>query len=188
MTYLVAGLGIFFIAHFYSAFRSREPAQDIKMRLGADLYMSVYSLISVIGLGLIVFGYWSAPSMQPLYVPPPWTSHVVLAVMATAFVLIVAAYVPRNHFKAMTVHPMLLATGLWAGSHLLVPTDTKEFLLFGSFLLFAVIDGASAFGRSSGSSEPAQLRNDAIILAVAAAAFSATAFWLHAQLLGVSPW
>lgn len=188
MIFLVSGLALFFAAHLYSAFRSRVPEQDIKTRLGEGAYMGLYSLVSAVGLGLLVFGYWSAPEMETLYAPPSWTRPVVQVAMLIALVLVVSAYVPANHIGQRLRHPMILATGVWAGSHLLMPTDAKELLVFGSFLLFAVTDGISAFRRSQPFGKAASRRNDAVVIILGAAIYGVIALWLHTALFGVSAW
>lgn len=188
MIFLVSGLALFFAAHVYSAFRSRLPERDVRARLGEGAYMGLYSLVSATGLGLLVYGYWSAPAMETLYAPPGWTRPVIQVAMLTALVLVVSAYVPANHIGQRLRHPMILATGVWAGSHLLMPTDAKELLVFGSFLLFAVTDGISAFRRSQSYGKAASLRNDAVVIILGAAIYGVIALWLHTALFGVPAW
>lgn len=188
MIFLISGLVLFFAAHFYSAFRSRLPGKDIKQRLGEGAYMGLYSLVSAVGLGLIVYGYWSTPAMELLYAPPAWTRTVAKVAMLVALVLVVSAYIPANHVGQRLRHPMILATGVWAGSHLILPTDAKELLLFGSFLLYAVIDGVSAYGRPQSERKTASLRNDGVVIIFGAAIYAGLVLWLHKALFGVSVW
>ncbi len=188
MIFLVSGLALFFAAHFYSAFRSRLPEHDIKARLGEPAYMGLYSLVSATGFALLVYGYWSAPGMATLYAPPGWTRPVVQVAMLIALFLVVSAYVPANHIGQRLRHLMILATGVWAGSHLLMPTDAKALLVFGSFLLFAVTDGISAFRRSQSYGKTASLRNDALVITLGSAICAVIALWLHTALFGVPAW
>lgn len=188
MIFLVSGLALFFAAHFYSAFRSRVPEQDIKSRMGEGAYMGLYSLVSAVGLGLIVFGYWSAPAMDTLYAPPTWARPIAQVGGMVALMLVVSAYVPANHIGRRLRHPMILATGVWAGSHLLSSSDAKELLLFGSFLLFAVTDSIRAFNRPYVPERAATLRNDVLVVFVAAGLYGVIALGLHALLFGVSAW
>lgn len=188
MIFLISGLALFFAAHFYSAFRSRLPEKDIKLRLGEGAYMGLYSLVSAVGLGLIVYGYWSAPAMDVLYAPPAWTHTVAKISMLVALVVVVSAYIPANHFRQWLRHPMILATGVWAGSHLILPTDAKELLVFGSFLLYAVADSFSAFRRPQSAGKTASLRNDAVVIILGAAIYAGLVLWLHKALFGVSVW
>lgn len=188
VTFLISGLVLFFGAHFYSAFRSRDPERDVKARMGEGPYMGLYSLVSGVGLGLLIYGYWSSPEMDILYVGPDWALPVMKGGMLVALILIVSAYVPGNHLRQIVRHPMILATGVWAGSHLLLPTDTKELLLFGSFFLFAIVDSVSAFARPSANAGAASLGADAVVVGVAGAIYAALLFGLHAVLFGVPVW
>ena len=68
MTYLILGLVIFFAAHLFSAFRSREPGKDLKQNMGNGPFMGLFSLVSIIGFALICYGYGaSRPSINPLH-------------------------------------------------------------------------------------------------------------------------
>lgn len=188
MIFLISGLTLFFAAHFYSAFRTRLPERDIKVRLGEGPFMGLYSLVSAIGLGLLIYGYWSAPALGVLYTPPVWTRSVAQVAMLIALMLVVSAYVPTSHLRQRLRHPMILATGIWAGSHLLLPADAKELLVFGSFLVFALIDGISAFKRTIPQRPKASLRSDGVVVLLGAAIYTALVLWLHAALFGVSVW
>ncbi len=189
MTFLVLGLAVFFAAHFYSAFRSRDPQRDIKQRMGEGPYMGLYSLVSAVGLGLIVYGYWSAPAAVPLYVGPAWARSAALIMMAAAFVLLVSAYAPPTHFKAWVKHPMLSGVILWAGAHLLIAPDVKALLLFGAFGLYAIIDFLAVLRRAPAPGDAAAptLLNDLIALVVGGGAYLFILLWAHQALFGVAP-
>ena len=117
MALLIAGLVIFFAAHFYSAFRSRVPGKDVTERLGEGPYKGVYSLVSALGLGLIIYGYMSAPPTGNLYVGPEWARHATMTLLLVAFIFLVAAYVPGTHIRKLIKHPMLCAVILWSIGH-----------------------------------------------------------------------
>ena len=57
MLYFILGLVIFFGAHLFTTFRSREPGKDIKAKLGYGPYMGLYSLVSLVGFVLICWGF-----------------------------------------------------------------------------------------------------------------------------------
>ena len=72
MGILVAGLLIFFAVHSVSIFN--EPWRDSMVaKLGEWRWKGVYSLLAIIGLVLIVWGY-SLARIDPviLYSPPTW--------------------------------------------------------------------------------------------------------------------
>ena len=188
MALLIAGLTIFFVVHFYSAFRSRTPGKDVKERLGEGTYMGLYSLISAIGLGLIVYGYMQAPPTGNLYVGPEWARHATMTLLLIAFILLTAAYVPGTHIKKIVKHPMLSAVILWSIGHLLIGANQQKALLFGSFLVFSIVDFVTASARERGAPTPsANIANDLIAIGIGGAVYAATLFWAHEAIFGVAP-
>ncbi|MCO5105357.1 MAG: NnrU family protein, partial [Burkholderiaceae bacterium] len=116
--------------------------------------------------------------------------HAASLLTLVSFILLVAAYVPRNAFKARLHHPMVLAVKVWALAHLLSNGNLADVLLFGGFLLWAVLDFRAARQRdrvqgtryASGT-----LAGTAIAVVLGLVAWAAFAFWGHALLIGVSP-
>ena len=143
MTYLIAGLIIFFGVHslpMRPALRGR-----MRERLGDLGYKAAFALVSLLGLVLIVYGYGMARAAGSpiLYSPPLWMSHITILLMAPVFVLLVAAYAPTGTVKARSKHPMILAVKIWALAHLLANGDLASVVLFGSFLAWGVVDRIS---------------------------------------------
>ncbi len=140
MYFLIAGLVLFFGTHLYSSFRTRTPGRDIRVRMGVMKYMGLYSLVSGLGFALMVWGYGLARPSPQIYTPPEWGVHVTMALMLPALILLMAAYVPRGYIKHAIKHPMLLAVILWSFGHLLANGELNSIILFGGFLVYAVID------------------------------------------------
>jgi len=139
MEYLVSGLAIFIIVHLVPtqvSFRERLIG-----RLGKAQYRILYSVISAVGLVLIIVGYRVAPSIE-IWQPPYWMRHVTLLLMLPVFPLLVGAFVP-GRLRATFPHPMLLAVKIWALAHLLANGDLASIFLFGGILLWAVFDRIS---------------------------------------------
>ena len=110
--------------------------------------------------------------------------------MLIALIFLAAAYVPRNHLKAKFGHPMLLAVKLWAVGHLLAIGYLRDALLFGTFLLWAIIAYAAARKRDrrTGTSYPAgTVGGDVIAVIVGVGLWALFALWLHQALFGVNP-
>jgi uncharacterized membrane protein len=190
MTLLILGLVLFLGAHsvriFANGWRSRQIA-----RLGEKGWKGLYTLVSIAGFALIIWGFGLA-RQQPvlLYVPPMWLRHLNGLFTLLAFILVVAAYVPGNHFKARLGHPMLAGVKTWAFGHLLATGMLHDVLLFGAFLLWAVVDFISARrrDRAAGVSYPAgTAKGDIIAVVAGAVAWAVFAFWLHGWLIGVKP-
>ena len=190
MPVLVLGLLIFLGVHslriFADDWRSRQRA-----RLGETRWKGVYSLVSIAGLVLIVWGFGMARQHPvPLYVPPLPLRHLNMLFTLVAFVLLAAAYVPRNHLKAWLGHPMVLAVLVWAAGHLLATGMRHDLVLFGAFGLWAelLFIASRRRDRRGGVSYPAgTLRGDALALGVGVAAWLVFAFALHAWWIGVDP-
>jgi uncharacterized membrane protein len=125
-----------------------------------------------------------------LWTPPVWIRHLVALFTLPAFILLVAAYVPGNHFKARLRHPMVLAVKVWAIAHLLANNTLADLVLFGSFLLWAVFSFRAARGRDRAANAPAPasaLPMTLLTVAVGLVAWAVFAFWAHQALFGVHP-
>lgn len=190
MAMLILGLAIFLGAHslrmYAEGWRTRMLA-----RLGARGWKALYSVVSIVGFVLIVWGFGEARQQPvPLYAPPAWARHVNALFTLAALVLFFAARGPANHFRAKLGHPMLAGTALWALGHLLTNGSLHDVLLFGAFLLWAAGDYAMwrRRDRIAGTTYPAgTLAGDLGALVIGTAAWAAFAFWLHARWIGVSP-
>jgi uncharacterized membrane protein len=187
----VIGLLLFFAAHSVSiideGWRNRMAT-----RLGEPAWQGIYSLISLAGLALMIWGYGMARQVAlPLYAPPVWARHLALLVMLPVFPLLIATYLP-GRIQHAARHPMLLATMLWAVAHLLANGNLADVLLFGAFLTWAAVDRLSLSRRMPRPLPmlPAGKRNDLIALAGGTGIYLAFLFGLHQRLIGVPilPW
>lgn len=188
MTYLILGLVIFLGAHSV-----RIVADDwrtrTRARIGALPWKGLYSVASLVGLGLIVWGFGLA-RQQPVQL---WSSPVAMRHLASpltliSFVLLAAAYVPGNRIKARLHHPMVLGVKAWALAHLLANGNLAHVVLFGSFLAWAVLDFVAARRRDRAAGTR-YARGTAgatgIAMAMGVGAWIVFALWLHGLLIGV---
>lgn len=187
MTLLIAGMILFFGTHLFSAFRSRAPGKDLKARIGYGPFMGTYSLLSLVGITLFVMGYNRMPDGPLLYAGFDGARTVNHVLVGVAFVLLAAAYVPGNHFKAFVKHPMVVGVGLWALGHLVTGADLRNLLLFGSFLAYCVIDYAAALRRPAGPAPQASAAMSAPSVLIGGLAYAALFVWGHEAVFGVSP-
>lgn len=188
MTLLILGLVIFLGIHSVSIVAPAWRDAQFAAR-GEPAWKGVYSVISIVGFALIVYGYGLArQSPVVLYVPPTWLRHVALLLLVPVFPLFLAAYLP-GRIKAVTKHPMLAATKLWAFAHLLANGTLADVLLFGGFLAWAVADRISLKRRPVRAirTAPTTPLNDVIAVAAGLALYAAFVLWLHLWLIGVSP-
>lgn len=188
MALLIAGVTIFFAAHFYSAFRSRAAGKDIKSKMGEGPYMGLYSLVSGIGLGLMIYGYMTAAPTGSLYIGPEWARHALMTLMLLAFILLAAAYIPNTHIKKIVKHPMLCSVILWSAGHLLMGANQQKLLLFGSFFIFGVVDFVAASRRSGETVNNApSAMFDLVAIILGGAVYAGTLFWAHEAIIGIAP-
>ncbi|RAO76663.1 NnrU family protein [Dyella jiangningensis] len=183
---LVLFLGVHSIRIFANDWRNRQIA-----RLGEKGWKGLYTLVSIAGFALIIWGFGMA-RQQPvlLYMPPMWLRHLNALFTLVAFILVVAAYAPGNHFKARLGHPMLAGVKTWAFGHLLATGMLHDVVLFGAFLLWAVVDFISARrrDRAAGVTYPAgTMKGDVIVVVAGVVVWAVFAFWLHGWLIGVKP-
>jgi uncharacterized membrane protein len=190
MGILILGLLLFLGTHSVRIVADGWRSATIA-RIGEGAWKGLYSVLAIAGFVLIVWGYGLA-RQEPvvLWAPPVATRHVASLLTLVAFVLLFAAYVPRNAIKAKLKHPMVLAVKVWAFAHLLSNGTLADLLLFGAFLLWAVLDFRSARGRDRAAGTvypPGTLAGTAGAVVVGVAAWAAFAFWLHAAWIGVAP-
>ncbi len=189
MLLLIMGLALFLGAHSVRIVADDWRSARIA-RIGPLAWKGLYTLVSLVGFVLIVYGYGQARGVTVLYAPPTWLRHVAALLTMPAFVLLVAAYVPGTRIKRAVGHPMVLGVKLWAVAHLLANGALADVLLFGSFLVWSVADYAAARRRDRIAGTvyligPAS--RDIIAVVVGLVAWAAFAFWLHAALIGVRP-
>ena len=190
MGILILGLVLFLGVHSVRIVADGWRSATIA-RIGEGAWKGIYSVLSIAGFVLIVWGYGLARQAPVvLWSPPVAMRHVASLLTLLAFVLLFAAYVPRNAIKAKLKHPMVLAVKVWAFAHLLSNGTLADVLLFGAFLLWAVLDFRSARGRdrAAGTVYPAgTMAGTAGAVVVGVAAWVAFALWLHAAWIGVAP-
>jgi uncharacterized membrane protein len=190
LSVLVLGLIVFFGAHAFVTLRPQRAA--VQARLGPNGYKILFSLISLLGLALIVWGFSLYREHGPivLWNPPALLRIVTIVLMWPASVLLVAAYVP-GHIKRAVKHPMLLAVKLWALGHLLANGDLGGIVLFGAFLAWAGYDRI-AVKRREAAGEVARLpaadspwTNDLMAIVVGTVLYVALGFVFHPAFIGV---
>jgi uncharacterized membrane protein len=190
MSILILGLLLFLGVHSTRIFADDWRTARVK-RLGEGRWKGLYSLLSVAAFGLIVWGFGLA-RQQPvvLWIAPVAMRHVAALLTLIAFVLLAAAYVPRNTIKSRLHHPMLLAVKVWAFAHLLSNGKLADLVLFGAFLAWAVACyiAARKRDRAAGTQYPPGTTGASVATVVAGtAAWAGFAFWLHGVLIGVRP-
>lgn len=190
MSYLILGLVVFLGAHSVRIFAEDWRTRTIA-RVGPNPWKGVYSLVSIAGFVLLVWGYGQARQAGGvLYDPPSFMYPVTSLLTLISFVLLAAAKVPGNHIKATVGHPMVAGVKLWAFAHLLSNGGLADVILFGAFLVWAIADfiASRRRDRSAGTRYPAGSgARTAMTVVAGVAAWAVFAFWAHLWLIGVKP-
>lgn len=186
MTLLLWGLVLFLGIHSVSIV---APAARDRwaQAMGPMAWRGLYSVISLVGLVLIIVGYGQSRQAPVLvYAPPPGLRHVAFALMLPVFPMLLAAYLP-GRIKSTLKHPMLVAVKTWALAHLLADGMLADVLLFGGFLAWAVFDRISLKRRVQRpiQTAPASPWNDLIAVVLGLGLYAAMFLWLHRLLIGV---
>ena len=183
----ILGLVIFLGAHVFVTMRDHRAA--LVARIGEWPYRGLFSLVSIVGVVLIGYGFASYRAAGPIAVwyPPGWTRHIVEALMWPASIMVVAAYIPGN-IKRVLKHPMLVGVKTWAFAHLCANGDLGGIILFGSVLAWAVYDRITLKRRSDSGAPPIPVgggRNDIIAVIVGTIVYGALGFVFHPIVIGV---
>ena len=190
MTILIAGLVLFLGPHSVRIFADGWRTAMLAS-LGETKWKGLYSLLSLVGFGLIIYGFGLArQTPEVLWTPPQFLRHLSGLLVLVSFVLLIATYVPRNGIKAKLHHPMILGVKVWALAHLLANGMLHDVVLFGAFLAWAVMDfrAARQRDRAAGTTYPAGNAGATIATVFAGIiAWAVFAFWLHGMLIGVRP-
>lgn len=190
MAILILGLVLFLGVHSTRIVADGWRGATIA-RIGEMPWKGIYSLLSIAGFALVVWGFRIARAdTLVLYTPPVWTRHLAALLLVVSFILLVAAYVPRNAIKAKLHHPMVLGVKVWALAHLLANGVAADVLLFGAFLLWAVFSyrAARRRDRASNTAYPAGTASmTALTVVIGVVAWAVFAFMLHGPLIGVRP-
>ena len=198
MAWLILGLVLFLGAHSVRIFADDWRSRTIEA-WGEKAFKGIYAVVSLVGFYALIVGY-SEARMQPFVIwqPPTATRHISVLLMLFASILLVATYIPRNHFKLRMGHPMILSVKVWALSHLLANGNLADLVLFGTFLAWSVLifrvsrarDRANAAAQSMeelAQAPQAKLTATLAAFVLGTLLWASITFHLHALVVGISP-
>ncbi len=186
MALLIIGLVLFLGMHMVRIM-APQLRENMIVKMGDGGWKMLYTVVSILGIVLIVYGYgsyrWEGPV---IYQTPFWMGHITVLLMAVSFVLIVSGNIPATgYIKARMKNPMLIGVKVWAIAHLLANGDLASVLLFGSFLAWAVIAVIALKRRGGESPVASSAMPDYLSLAIGLVLWAVFGYWLHAWLIGV---
>lgn len=189
MIMLAIGLILFLGVHSVRVWGDGLRTRFVEQR-GDGPWKGIYSLVSLLGLVLIVWGYNRTPPTAPLWMTSAGVRHFSSLLVLFAFVLVAAAYVPGNRIKTAVGHPMVLGTGVWAFAHVLSNPRSASLLLFGAFFVWSVpvfISARRRDARAGRSPVPLGISRDIITIVVGVGLWCVFAFYLHLLLFNRYP-
>ncbi len=154
MTLLIAAALFFLVIHLLIS--GTAVRGGLVKVVGEGAYMGLFSLVSVAGLGALIWGYAQARGLGEVYwQAPDWGRHLQFALTLLAFLLIVPGLTTPNPTSVkqegvlnkpdavkgmlrITRHPFLWGVALWAAGHLFLNGDTPSVILFGTMLVLAI--------------------------------------------------
>jgi uncharacterized membrane protein len=183
----ILGLVIFLGAHSFVTMRNERAV--LVAKFGEWPYRGLFSLVSIVGIVLIAYGFASyrAAGFIVVWNPPTWTRHIVEALMWPASIMVVAAYIPGN-IKRVLKHPVLVSVKTWPFAHLCANGDLGGIVLFASVLAWAVYDRITLKHRSDPGGPPIPAgggKNDVIAIIVGTIVYLALGFVFHPVVIGV---
>jgi len=146
MLLLTVGLVLFLGVH---CLRLVPGLRDtLQARLGATPYKLTYTVISLIGFGLIIYGKIIAHPTPSIWTTPGWGHQAALIAVPLGIILLTSAYAP-GHIRRWVRHPMLAGVVVWSGAHLLANAEASAVLLFGSFFVWSLVTFVAACFRET---------------------------------------
>ena len=152
--------------------------------IGETLYWIFYTVISAVGLSLVIYGHILAHPSETLWNPPAWTRTLALVATPLGIVLVIAAYTP-SHIRSLVRHPMTLGVVLWSGSHLIANGEAASLVVFGAFFAWSVLLLIEGYASGGAFAQTGRWSADAAALIVGLTAATVLSIF-HMQLFGVA--
>ena len=191
MTLLICSIVLFLVLHSLRVFAPRWRQRTID-RMGINAWRGLYSLLSIASLVLLIYAFGASRAETPiLYVPPMFMTHITLTLMLISMILLMASILPAGKIAVWVKHPMITSVKIWAFAHLLSNGELNSVLLFGGFLIWAVLVRISAKRRERAGEKVVRdfvsTQYDIASVIGGVALYAVILLYLHQMLIGVSP-
>ena len=151
----VASLALATVAFVGTHLAMSHPLRPaLVARLGARGFLGVYSLISAVTLGWMIYAWRRSKDPVQMWIAPEWHWFVAAALMLLACILLVGAFVrnpafphpgardqairPATGVFAITRHPMNWAFILWALVHISLWGSPRNLIVAGGIFILAL--------------------------------------------------
>lgn len=187
MSLLIIGIVIFIGAHLLVMLL---PAlrDGLHNRLGEGPYKGVFSLVSLLGLGLMIYGFYTTRGMLEgpdyLYTPASWARHAAMTLVLLAFIFVGASH-GKGFLKLWLKQPMSIGIGLWAVAHLMANGDRPGVVMFAAILALALIDIILSTVRGKFPVHAPRVRSDIIAVLIGIVLYLIFLFGFHPYVLNL---
>ena len=127
----------------------------IVRRIGEGAYLGLFSLVSAIGLGWMIYAYLKVPAMAPLWPVGSGLRWLQLVLMGIAFQFFIFGLTqpsptlmgaegvlkrehPARGMTRITRHPLFWSFAFWGVGHMLVNGDPASLVFFGGLTVLAL--------------------------------------------------
>jgi uncharacterized membrane protein len=187
MTLLLIGCLLFGGSHLFSILLP-GLRDSLRNRFGEKPWKGLYSIVSLLGLVLMVVGYSQTRSgpatADVLYEPWDGMRHATMLLTLLAFILVGASH-GKGYLKLWLHNPMSLGIALWSGGHLLVNGQRSDVWLFGTFLVVSLADILLSELRGKRPDYVPRLRSDVIAVAVGMVLYAVFLLGFHPYVLNI---
>ena len=185
MIWLYLGLVLFFGVHFLAY----TPAKQVIIQgRGEKAWKNAFSLISLAGLGVLIWGYMgtrAGPAAADfVWYPPEGTRHATMLLVLLGMIALAASF-HKGYLKTWLRNPMSIGVGLWAAGHLLSNGKFASVLVFGAFLAQSIIDVAFNEWQGKRPSHQPRVLHDVIAITGGLLLFAFFALIFHPYVLNV---
>jgi uncharacterized membrane protein len=185
MTLLIIGIVIFGAIHLF-VMLAPSARDRIKAQMGEGPWKGLFSLASFLGLALIIWGFSraraEADAADFLYVPAEWTRHAAMLLVLLAFIA-VSSFHGKGYMKLWLKQPMSVGIALWACAHLLANGREYHLILFGFFLILALLDIVLSTLRGKIPHYEPRIRSDIIAVVMGVVLYCVFLFGFHPYIL-----
>lgn len=184
MQLLFIGLALWSLGHLVPAL-APVVRKKLMRKLGEGAYKGGFAILMILSVVFIAFG-WRAADVSQIYTLPGWARHIAMLIVLLGFICLGGSNMKSN-LKRKIRHPQLVGFSLWAIGHLLANGDSRSLMLFGTMLIWALVEIWAINRRDLPQELPAVLpiKSD-VILVVSGLVVGGIVMLLHPFFTGVS--
>jgi uncharacterized membrane protein len=184
MTILIIGILLFGGSHLFSVVMT--PIRNrLSAWLGEGRYKAIYSIVSIVGLGMMFWGYGlTRDNGDSFYEPPLNMRHIAMLLVLVGFIFMAASY-GKSYLKLLLQNPFSIGVCLWSIAHLIANGKTPVVLIYLTLLAIAATDIVNNMARGNRPMFEPNAKFDVIAILVGLAVYVLMLFVGHPYILGI---